>query len=326
VSAVEYELEDGFPVIVREMLPVTRATDLFLDDLTSRGYSARTVDSYRRLLNPFGDSLRDDPDIGQVTEDDVRKFFTRFNRHAPGTRAHAFSVLSSFFKWLYFAEKIKRNPMDRMVRPKRVPPEDLDVLTLSTADVRTLLEMAESWPERLAINVLAYLGPRRRAVARLRLKDYDQTRGRLRFKEKGGKVIWKTVPTKLAAVIDAAIAAGIYPDKDAYLVPSEGPTLRPERDDRVIWNIIKRLAWRAGIDAHVHALRAAFAVYYLEQGGDVLGLQDLLGHRSAATTQVYLRKRNREAGMEPVRTLDWGDNTDPAEIVQIAEKRLDASP
>lgn len=326
-ALVEFELDDGPRVIVRPMLILTRATDLFLDDLLSRGYSQRTVDTYRRLLDQFSDSVQDDYDVGQVTEDDCRKFFIRFNRKAAGTRAHAFSVLSSFFSWLYFGEKIKRNPLDRMVRPRRIPAEDLDVVTLSTADVRNLLEMAETWPERIAINVLAYLGPRRHAVATLRLRDYDQTRGRIRFKEKGAKTIWKPAPAKLRSLLDAAIAAGVYQSSDDYLIPAEGKLSRSgDRDDRVIWRIVKRLAARAEIVAHVHALRAAFAVFYLEQpDADIQSLKDLMGHRSIATTQIYLRKRDKDAGMEPVRSLDWGDNTQAAEVSLLAGKRFESS-
>ncbi len=328
MSAVEFELEDAVRVIVRDMLTITRATDLFLDDLLSRGYSQRTVDTYRRLLDNLSDSVPADYDVGQVTEDDCRKFFTRFNRKAAGTRAHAFSVLSSFFKWLYFTEKIKRNPLDRMTRPKRIPSEDLDVLTLSSADVRNLLEHASTWSERIALNVLAYLGPRRHAVAMLRLRDYDEPRGRIKFHEKGGKTIWKRAPTKLVDVLNAALADGVYTEgPDSYLIPPEGPLSRSgDRDDRVIWRLVKKVADRAGVDAHVHALRAAFAVFYLEQpGADPLALKDLLGHRSFATTQVYLRKRDKEAAMDSVVTLDWGDNTEAAEVSQLAGKRFESS-
>lgn len=325
---IEFELEDAVRVIVRDMLTITRATDQFLGDCTRRGYSQRTVDTYQRLLDKFADSCPRDYDIGQVTEDDCRRFLDGFNRKAAGTRAHAYSVMSSFFKWLDKNERIKQNPMRRMDRPKRIAPEDLDVVTVSPDDVRRMLEMAETSAERTALYILAYLGPRRRAVSRLRLKDYDQTRRRLRFHEKGNKTIWKRVPDKLAAVLDAEIAAGSYESKDDYLVPNEGPRNRTgERDDRVIWRLVKTVAERAEIDeVHVHALRAAFAVQYLERpGADLLQLQETLGHSQLETTRVYLRKRNKEAAMEPLRTFDWGDNTQVAEVTQIAVNGFEAS-
>jgi integrase len=94
-----------------------------------------------------------------------------------------------------------------------------------------------------------------------------------------------------------------------YLVPPKGYLQRNgERDDRVIWRLVKRVAARAGVDAHVHALRAAFAAYYLLlHPGDVEALKELLGHRSIATTQVYLHKFDKATAMERVRGLSWAD-------------------
>src|SRR5690242_2910934 len=80
-----------------------------------------------------------------------------------------------------------------------------------------------------------------------------------------------------------------------------------ERDDRFIWWTVKTIADKAGVKCHTHALRAAFAVYYLEtHQRDTLALQSLLGHRSGNTTQIYLRKLDRQAEMERVRDLSWG--------------------
>jgi integrase len=309
-AAGVFELEDGVRVIVRDMLPIARATDLFLGDLTRRGYSQRTVDTYKRLLDKLSDFVPVDTDVGQVTQDDCRRFLDQWNKRSAGTRAHTYAVLSSFFKWLYRAEKIKRNPMERLEKPRRIPAEDLDVVSVSADDVRRLLEAAEGWTEKLAVAIPAYLGARRHAIAVLRFGDYDEVRGRIRFREKGGKTIWKPVPTDLGRMIDAAKADGTYSSADDYLVPPEGPLNRSGvRDDRVIWRVLGKVADRAGVKAHVHSLRAAFAVFYLEQNpGDVESLKELLGHKSLTTTQVYLRKLDKGAAMERVRTLSWGSD------------------
>jgi hypothetical protein len=57
------------------------------------------------------------------------------------------------------------------------------------------------------------------------------------------------------------------------------------------------------VSAHVHALHAAFAAYY--HPGDVEAVKELLGYRSIATTQVYLRKFDKATAMERVRNLSW---------------------
>jgi integrase/recombinase XerD len=318
---------DDVRLIVRPMLTTGQATDLFLGDLTRRGYSKRTVDTYRRHLDKLCDRLPDDLDVAKVTTDDVRRFLDLWNKREAGTRAHAFSVVNSFFKWLYHEGKVKRNPLDRLVAPRRKSADDLDVVTVSSSDVRALLAACQTWTEKLAVGIPAYIGPRRRACALLRRSDYDRKRGRLRFLEKGGNVIWKPVPHELAATIEAAIADGAIPDEDSYLIPPEGPLVkRGDRDDRVIWRVVNRVATRAGVRAHTHSLRAAFAVFYLEQRpGDVEALQLLLGHKSISTTQRYLRRLSKEQAMERVRTLAWNGNGAAPVFPQTAAEHLASS-
>lgn len=98
----------------------------------------------------------------------------------------------------------------------------------------------------------------------------------------------------------------------------------------MVWRLVKRAAARAGVDAHVHALRAAFAAYYLSlHPGDVEALKELLGHRSIATTQVYLRKFDKATAMERVRSLSWDDvavngNESATESSQSAAKTFES--
>jgi integrase len=114
---------------------------------------------------------------------------------------------SRFLEWLDKQRPIKRNPLDFVRRPRRIAAEDLDVTSVSTTDVPKLLAACDTWPERIAVAILAYLGPRRNAVALLRLSDYELNpaldelgritgRPRIRFREKGSKVIWKPRPAR----------------------------------------------------------------------------------------------------------------------------------
>jgi hypothetical protein len=136
----------------------------------------------------------------------------------------------------------------------------------------------------------------------LRLRDYDRAGGRLRFHEKGAKTIWKPVPDELAALLEAAIADGVIRDPDDYLIPPEGPLSRAgDRDDRVIWRVVKRVAASVGVEAHTHALRAAFATFYLEQNpgelvtiyhGDAL---DVIADLDVSSTPSSPIRRTRAA-------------------------------
>jgi integrase len=317
-------------VIVRVMLTFDRAADDHLDDCARRGFTPRTLATYRRTYDLFAARLPRDHDVSKITTDDIRRFLGANTRLAPGTLYGYEAHLCSLFRALYLDGKIGRDPTDRLLRTKRRRPEDLDVVTVDADGVRKLLRAGHTWTEKLAPAMPAYLGPRRRAVASARLTDLDRDRQRIRFREKGGKVIWKPVPDELAALIATADADGAYERYD-YIVPPEGHLQRTgDRDDRVIWRVIRRLADRVGIDCHVHALRAAFACFYDEcNPGDVLALRDLMGHASVKTTELYLRRRDKEAGMEPVRSLSWGvataENEAPLESPQIAVERFEAS-
>src|SRR4051812_42252080 len=113
----EVRLDPGAPeVIIRPMLTVDRAIDLYDGDLRRRNYSERTRTTYTRLPDKFCDRLPVDYDVSQITIDDCRRFLDTFQRRAHGTQANAASVLASFLKWLYFDGKIARNPMDRLAR------------------------------------------------------------------------------------------------------------------------------------------------------------------------------------------------------------------
>lgn len=331
--------DDDRRFIVRPMITTSQATDLFLGDLVRRGYSDRTVETYRRLLDKFCDRFPNDQDVSKVTIDDCRRFLDTYNRKtikkgetprpvSAGTRAHVYSVLSSFFGWLYKGDKIKRNPLDRLERPRRLRAQDLNVVSVTREDVQKMLEAAKPGAERLAVYLAVCTGARRRALARLRLSDYNRATKKIRFQEKGGKTIEKALTWELVNVLEAAIADGTIQQPDGYLIPAQGGLSRVDgRDDRVVWRLVKDVAARAGVEAHVHALRAAFACFYLEQHpGDTEALKELLGHASIATTEIYLRKLDKGAAMERVRTLSWSDNGMVGASPQIADELLASLP
>ena len=315
-------------VIVRVMLTPDRAIDDYLGDSRARGWSERSIQSYAATLYRFADRLPADLDVSKIQTDDLRRY--RASRQAKVSRntlAGEEAHLASWLRWLYQNRKIAANPMDRLERTRRIPAEDLDVVTVSPADVPELLAAAHPGTERNAVAIPAYLGPRRHAVALLRRGDYDPQHRLMRFREKGAKKIVKPVPDELAAILDASIDRGeiLAPPHD-YLVPPEGHLSRKgDRDDRVIWRVVRRVADRAGVDSHVHALRAAFAVFYLERNpDDLLGLKELLGHRSLNTTLVYLRRLNKQAAMNRVRTLSWAATGDAGGAAWLSETPLTA--
>ncbi len=308
--------DEGLEPANLRVMTTSHAVDLWLGELERLGHTPRTISTYRGLLDKLADSYPH-LDISELTPTMIRRFLDQQAlrrdgaRKAAATVAQNVSIVAGLFDWLTREGIIQRNPTrrngDRVIsRPRQQPPEDNDaVVTVSGRDVARLLQTAEGWQEQLAVATLAYLGPRRHALASARITDYDPAERTLTFREKGAKVITKPVPDRLADLIDAAILAGVYHEQD-YLVPGyAGQRRRGDRDDRVIWRIVRRVANRAGVETHVHALRAAFAVHFLEEKpGELVALQKLMGHRRLETTLVYLRRLDRRRSMETVRDLN----------------------
>jgi integrase/recombinase XerD len=286
--------------------------DDFIGEIARRGRTLETRRKYRIILNYLYDAVHGKP-VDQITAADCRKFLDRWIDKSPSTLATNISTLKTFFQFLEEQEIITTNPMAKIRRPPKKRPEDLNVVTVSEDDVRKMFDAVESWQELLCLAVLCYLGPRRRAASMLRWRDVDLEQGTARFYEKGGKVIVKPIPDELRDILGAANAHPEVPsDGDDYVIPNFQPSrvTRAERKPDIIYATVRRIAARAGVRAHAHSLRAAFAVRYLEtHPGDIEALQALMGHTRSDTTQVYLRKLNRERAMERVRNLSWGSES-----------------
>ena len=193
------------------------------------------------------------------------------------------------------------------------------------AHVRRLFDHCETWQELVCLSTLAYVGARRGAVSRLRWRDVDTEQGVVTFSEKGGKVITQPMPGAYLAILRAAVAqGGIEPLPSAHVIPMQRPQRRiGERDDRIIWRIVKGIGKRAGIDVFPHALRHAFSVRFLEQHpGEIEALQRLLGHLGVATTQRYVRAMEQRRLMERSRDLSW---ISPFEAITAKRRRADSN-
>ena len=283
------------------------AIDAYLGHLAREGRRPATLSSYRRLLNKFAD-LAYPRSTDELRLSDYERFLDHWIAKSPSTLASAVSLVRGFSAFLEERGLADDDYARVLKRPRRQRPEDLDVVTISTEDAQRLLSACEDWQEILCIGSALYLGWRRAALNRLRRADLDLVRGTMRVLEKGGKTVTKPVPDQYLDVLRQAEAAGLWDSPEAYLIPNRRPaSLRRvgERSDKIIWTTVKRVARRAGVRTHVHALRAAFAVTFMEQENDHRALQDLMGHSRAETTDVYLRRWDKSQSLEKVRNLSF---------------------
>jgi integrase len=312
VSLPSLQLPGLYERFTEFSMRLSRAIDLWTGELARAGRTPSTRASYERYLLKFVSFMersRPDVDVREVTTNDCRGFLDAWNGRSASTVCSIHSTLSGLFRWLYVEGEIDANPMARIPRPRRPRAEDVDVVIVTSADVERMLAATADWQEFLCLSVLAYLGPRRDSVSRLRWRDVDLAEGTIRFREKGNKISVKPMPDELRAILRAALeSTQVRCGPDDYVIPNRrsASVRRAERSNKLIWETVLRVGERVGVRATTHALRRAFAVAFLtSHPGAIESLQALMNHARIDTTQVYLRALNGSKAMEVVRDLSW---------------------
>lgn len=281
----------------------------YLDHLAiERGVAANTISSYRRDLRRYAEhlALRGIEDLRAVSENDVSAFLVALRRGDPGAGTPGLSAVSAARALIAVrglhrfaaAEGIIDLDVARAVKPptpsRRLPK------SLPLDDVLALLEGAGgdspadgplTLRNRALLEVLYSTGARISEAVGLDLDDIDTEARSVLLRGKGGK-------QRLVPVGRPAIAA-----LDAYLVRGRPELVRRGRGGPAIflnarggrlsrqsaWQVLQDSAERAGIAAAVspHTLRHSFATHLLDGGADVRVVQEMLGHASVTTTQIY---------------------------------------
>lgn len=275
----------------------------FLDHLTvERGLSPNTVVAYRRDLAKYRAFLaaRDVRDARKVDEHAVAAFVARLSAstHDDGKPYRAASVVRalssvrSLHRFLMREGESSRDPAAGVVRPKL--PRSLP-RPLSVDDVMKLLAAPPAGTpaglrDRAVLETLYGAGLRVSELVGLDVDDVDLEGGSVRVFGKGGKE--REVP--LGRYARAAIGAYLRRTRPGLATPrSRSALFLNQRGGRLTrQGCSKMLAAhveRAGIHKRVtpHTLRHSFATHLLEGGADVRVVQELLGHASVATTQIY---------------------------------------
>jgi len=258
-----------------------------------RQLSAHTRAAYRRDLDRLREYLeaRGIGDWAAVGVADIRQWMAGEHRRglSPSSLQRALSSVRSFYAHLLRHGRCGADPAADVRAPKRGRPlpkgVDVDeVSSLLDRPAETTLEVRD-----LALMELIYSSGLRLAEAvSVNLADFRPGDGMLRVTGKGAKV--REVPVGRAAAqavrrwikLRGELAA---PDEPALFVSSRGGRLSP----RSVQTRLAQAAQKAGLPSrlHPHRLRHAFATHMLESSGDLRAVQELLGHASISTTQVY---------------------------------------
>jgi integrase/recombinase XerC len=266
-----------------------------------RGLAEQTLTAYTRDLKQFLDwqtDVLDRPvtldDIATVSAKTVRAFLALRRRAGVESRslARSMSALRTFFRWLEATEILKNRAIRTIVMPK-VPhgiPKPLTVdRALAVVDGGMAANLDWVIARDIAVLHLLYgCGLRVSEALSLTIKDAPAAgRDTMRIIGKGDKE--RVVPVLPATV--AAIAR--YLQMCPYPTDPNQPMFRGAKggplDQRMVRTVMERLRDQLGLPetATPHALRHSFATHLLAAGGDLRQIQELLGHASLSTTQVY---------------------------------------
>ena len=306
------------PAFFRDADP--KATKRVIEFLTVSIRNKNTRAAYSLALRKFGDWC-DEYGLQLETIEPlaIAAYIEQLQEKAPpSTVKQSLAAIRMCFDWLVTGQVIPLNPAHAVrgpthtVRRGKTPvraPEEIRQL-LDSIDTRTVVGLRD----RAIIATMAYTFARVGAMATMKGEDYFQHGKRwwVRLQEKGGKIIEMPVHHNLETDLDAYVqGAGIHEDKKGWLfraveknnhkVLTEKPLTRIH-----IWYIIKRRARAAGIplDTSPHTFRATGITTYLKNGGSREKAQQMAGHSSARTTQLYDR-RDEDVSLDEVERITY---------------------
>ena len=275
----------------------------YLDHLAvERGLATNTMLSYRRDLKRYLAYLesRGITELDGVDEQTVQSFLSHLREgddiHPPLGATSAARTVVAARGFHRFAVRDGMTTVDpaAAVRPPRGPKRlpkalslsDVEAILAATGDGETVLSLRD----RALLEVLYGTGARISEAVGLDVDDLDLVDGTVLLRGKGGK--HRVVP--VGSYARRAVENYLVRGRPALAGAASGPALflnaRGGRLSRQsAWNLLVRTAAAAGVTAEVspHTLRHSFATHMLDGGADVRVVQELLGHASVTTTQIY---------------------------------------
>ena len=266
----------------------------YLDELAQqRRQSPHTVSNYRRDLNVLIGLVDESSGVIQsVQSHQIRRFIAQLHARGLGGRslARMLSAWRGFYRWLGLRGEVTVNPVEGVRAPKSA--KGLPKV-LSPDEANRLLDVASDEVLEIRDQAMFELfyssGLRLAELAALDLDCLDDLLvGEVRVLGKRSKLRLVPVGSQARAAVGVwakrrAEMAG--PEQTALFVGQRGGRIHP----RVIEERLKRRALAQGLptSVHPHMLRHSFASHLLQSSGDLRAVQEMLGHASIASTQVY---------------------------------------
>jgi integrase/recombinase XerD len=204
-------------------------------------------------------------------------------------------VVKNFCRYLAEKDYLVRDPAEKIRLPKK--PKKLPRLILDQGELRRMMDAPDirtnrGYRNRIILELLYDCGIRRAEVAHIKLADLDLESGYIKIHGKGSKERVVPVCGRVCNLVGSYIQmvrhTFVQGKDEGYLILNRwGGGMDPNG----IWAVVKRCAHLAGIRKNVstHTFRHTCATHMLQNGAPIRHIQELLGHESLESTQIYTR-------------------------------------
>lgn len=263
-----------------------------------RSLSANTIEAYLHdvdMLMQFFKAKSLKKEVSEISGNDLKDFLVWINELGmlPPTQARVLSGLKAFFKYLLLDNQIKIDPSALIESPKtsRKLPDTLSILEINSLIEAIDLSKAEGMRNKAMLEILYGCGLRVSELTSLKISNLFLDIDFIKILGKGDKE--RLVPIGSEAIkflkifIDEIrVHIAVKPGKEDFVFLN----MRGNPISRVmVFLIIKDLAKKAGINKSIspHTFRHSFATHLIEGGADLRAVQEMLGHESITTTEIY---------------------------------------
>ncbi len=272
-----------------------------------RGLSSNSISNYgldlQKLMDYLSEHNINESPI-QIDQETVQQFIYEVAKTVnPRSQARIISGLKGFFNYLVFEDYRSDNPMDLIETPKigRKLPDTLSIEEINELISAIDLSKPEGERNRAILETLYGCGLRVSELVNLKLSDLYFDEDFIKVTGKGNKQRFVPISTINQKYIN------IYRNEVRVHLP-----IQKEHEDFVflnrrgkqltramIFTIIKRLAEYIGLKKNIspHTFRHSFATHLLENGADLRAIQQMLGHESITTTEVYMHVNRKHLAM-----------------------------
>ncbi len=278
----------------------------FLDEFLKylehqKNYSEHTSYSYKEDISLFFEYTKDKFKIEEpekIEKFHLREYFADLLKYGYKKRSirRKISSLKTFFQFLLRENKIRENPFKGILPPKiekelpRSLPEEIVKKVLDEWKPLNFIEKRN----KLIVEFLYGLGIRASELLNIKISDISMSLKEVRIKGKRNKIRILPIPSKTFDLLEEFLKERkkIFPEKEYLFITKKGEKLSYSFLRKVIRETFNKRANAGGV--HPHLLRHAFATHLLDHGADLKSIQELLGHSSLSTTEIYTNLSLRE--------------------------------